>query len=122
MLPWSLCRLWQADRAANAAQDTRSYTTARGTISQSNIDVVDIDPRNGGEQTFRALVATHGSLTSGVISSTGGGGRHLVFERLSFKTSKNALGKGIDFLSDGQYFVAPASLHLSGNTYLWEKE
>src|SRR5947199_10687221 len=32
MLPWSLCRLWQPDRAANAAQDTRSYTTARGTI------------------------------------------------------------------------------------------
>src|SRR5437763_8294510 len=35
MLPWSLCRLWQPDRAANAAQDTRSYTTARGTISRS---------------------------------------------------------------------------------------
>src|ERR1051325_278882 len=32
MLPLSLCRLWQPDRAANAAQDTRSYTTARGTI------------------------------------------------------------------------------------------
>ena len=33
MLPLSLCRLWQPDRAANAAQDTRSYTTARGTIT-----------------------------------------------------------------------------------------
>jgi hypothetical protein len=33
MLPLSLCRLWQPDQAANAAQDTRSYTTARGTIS-----------------------------------------------------------------------------------------
>jgi hypothetical protein len=32
MLPSSLCRLWQPDRAANAAQDNRSYTTAWGTI------------------------------------------------------------------------------------------
>src|SRR5712671_3849233 len=32
MLPLSLCRLWQPDRAANAAQDSRSYTTAWGTI------------------------------------------------------------------------------------------
>src|SRR5260221_13277822 len=32
MLPSSLCRLWQPDRAANAAQDSRSYTTAWGTI------------------------------------------------------------------------------------------
>src|SRR3981081_1084803 len=34
MLPLSLCRLWQPDRAANAAQDSRSYTTAWGTIPQ----------------------------------------------------------------------------------------
>ena len=32
MLPSSLCRPWQPDRAANAAQDNRSYTTAWGTI------------------------------------------------------------------------------------------
>ena len=32
MLPLSLCRLWQPDRAANAAQDSRSYTTGWGTI------------------------------------------------------------------------------------------
>jgi hypothetical protein len=36
MLPLSLCRLWQPDRAANAAQDSRSYTTAWGTISMGN--------------------------------------------------------------------------------------
>ena len=35
MLPSSLCRLWQPDRAANAAQDNRSYTTAWGTITAS---------------------------------------------------------------------------------------
>jgi|SRR5580704_4889296 hypothetical protein len=32
MLPSSLCRLWQPDRAANAAQDNSSYTTAWGMI------------------------------------------------------------------------------------------
>src|SRR5437762_10432011 len=37
MLPLSLCRLWQPDRAANAAQDTRSYTTARGTIRLGHV-------------------------------------------------------------------------------------
>src|SRR2546430_6138737 len=33
MLPSSLCRQWQPDRAANAAQDSRSYTTAWDTIA-----------------------------------------------------------------------------------------
>jgi len=44
MLPLSLCRLWQPDRATNAAQDTRSYTTARGTILSSKTGAsVDVE-------------------------------------------------------------------------------
>jgi hypothetical protein len=35
MIPSPVCPLWQPEPAANAAQDTRSYTTQRGTISSS---------------------------------------------------------------------------------------
>ncbi len=35
VIPSSVCLLWQPEQAANAAQDTRSYTTSRGTIAAS---------------------------------------------------------------------------------------
>jgi hypothetical protein len=38
MLPSSLCRLWQPDRAGNAAQDNRSYTTTWGTIDEDRYE------------------------------------------------------------------------------------
>src|ERR1700738_4970681 len=39
MLPSSLCRLWQPDRAANAAPGDSSYTTAGGTILRTVADL-----------------------------------------------------------------------------------
>src|ERR1700728_1379813 len=36
MLPSSVCRRWQPDQAANAAQDARSYTTPAGTIHETH--------------------------------------------------------------------------------------
>ena len=32
MIPSSACPLWQPEQAADAAQDSRSYTTSWGTI------------------------------------------------------------------------------------------
>jgi len=32
MIPSSVCPLWQPEQAADAAQDSRSYTTPGGTI------------------------------------------------------------------------------------------
>jgi hypothetical protein len=63
------------------------------------IDVVDVDPRNGGSPTFLQLseeyeLAQHQTL----VSKTAGGGLHLIFrssgERL--KSRAHAFGPGVD--------------------------
>ena len=38
MIPSSACQPWQPDRAANAAQEQRSYTTSRDTIRLKSPD------------------------------------------------------------------------------------
>jgi ABC-type polysaccharide/polyol phosphate transport system ATPase subunit len=38
MLPPSVCRQWRPDQAANAAQDSRSYTTPWDTITEVGDD------------------------------------------------------------------------------------
>src|SRR5208283_5013770 len=38
----------------------------------SGFVVVDVDPRNGGDQTFAELQAQHGELKAAVVANTGG--------------------------------------------------
>lgn len=85
---------------------------------------IDIDPRNGGADSFAALLTEHPEEplpdTPEVI--TGGGGRHLYF-RISSK-----LGDGLPHKADvrpgvelcfGQGLTAPPSRHASGGEYVW---
>src|SRR4029077_20746940 len=58
-------------------------------------------------------------LRGTTTAQTGGGGRHFFFMHPGFPVRKNALGRGIDVLSDGQYVVAPPSSHSSGQVYSW---
>ena len=83
-----------------------------------NLLVVDIDPRNGGADTWAALVAEHGVVQT-VRIRTGGGGEHLYFKapKTPVKSRGNALGPGVDVSSNGHYVVAPPSLHASGARY-----
>ena len=86
----------------------------------SNLVVLDIDPKNGGDKTFQELIEKHGKLPETPCVKTGSGGQHFYFKYPSH-TIKNRtnLFQGIDVKSDGGYVVAPPSLHVSGNNYEW---
>jgi hypothetical protein len=90
-------------------------------LAQSGLVAVDVDPRNGGNETFEALQSDHGSLRSEVMAFTGGGGEHHVFVvppgvQISLP---GTLGPGIDLKANG-YIVVEPSIHPSGKTYQWE--
>jgi Bifunctional DNA primase/polymerase, N-terminal/Primase C terminal 1 (PriCT-1)/AAA domain len=92
------------------------------TGSASGLLVLDVDPAHGGDESFEALVARHGSLSPTPMSLTGGGGRHLLFAHPEFSVPSRcgALGPGLDVRGDGGYIVVPPSRHRSGRLYEWE--
>ena len=82
--------------------------------------VLDVDPRNGGVETFDALVAKLGPLPATVTARTGGGGWHYHFQ-WNGAEAPASLGKGIDVKAAGKgYVVLPPSPHASGTPYRWE--
>jgi hypothetical protein len=81
--------------------------------------VVDVDPRNGGDDTLHELEREHGALPDTPTSLTGGGGFQLMMKADSFLPSATALWPGIDIKAAGGYVVAPSSMHKSGGRYEW---
>jgi putative DNA primase/helicase len=90
------------------------------TGTQSGLVVVDIDPRNGGDESLAELERTHGSLPKTIESLTGGGGQHFFFQHPGGSIKSKPLAEGIDIKADGGYVVAPPSSHRSGELYRWE--
>lgn len=90
-------------------------------LAQSGLVAVDVDPRNGGTDTFEQLQAAHGSLRSDVMAFTGGGGEHHVFlvPHGAAISLPGTLGAGIDLKANG-YIVVEPSIHPSGKQYGWE--
>ena len=84
----------------------------------SGIVVVDIDPRNGGEQSFERLETELGKLPETPIQLTAGGGIHYLF-KYQQDMKKRSLDAGIDFLGDGAYFVVSPS-RIDDKAYEWE--
>src|SRR5262249_8595679 len=87
----------------------------------SGIAVIDIDPRNGGLETFENLEADLGRLPKTPMAWTGGDGAHLMFNLPQIAVSKAGAGPGVDVLGDGCMMVAPPSRHVSGDRYSWEE-
>jgi hypothetical protein len=85
----------------------------------SNIVVLDIDPRHGGDETLRKLENKNGSLPLTSRFNTGGGGQHILFRHpgIHIPNSAGKIGTGIDLRGDGGYIVAPPSVHISGRCY-----
>ncbi len=118
-------RSWQK-RATSDSERIRSWwgefpDASVGILTgrRSNAVVLDIDPRNGGNETLEKLEAAHGSLPDTVEALTGGRGRHLYFV-CPGQLKKGTLADGIDFQAEGAYVVAPPSFHESGNCYQWK--
>jgi hypothetical protein len=89
----------------------------------SNLIVLDVDPKHGGDASLERLERRFGPLAATVEAVTGSGGRHLYFAHPGNLTRNRAgLAQGIDLRADGGYIVAPPSMHPSGRLYAWRPE
>lgn len=85
----------------------------------SGIWVLDIDPRNGGDDALADLVLEHGELPPTLQVATGGGGVHYYFKAPAGGVTCGKLVEGVDIKGEGGYVVAPPSNHASGGSYQW---
>jgi hypothetical protein len=110
---------------AEVLADALKRGTNVGVRPGSRFVIVDVDPRNGGDKSFRTFCKAHDldPLTLPLVN-TGGGGFHF-FARLP-KGSPKLRKKlkdfpGIEFLSgNGVQAVCAGSRHPSGNHYEWD--
>ena len=78
--------------------------------------VIDIDPRNGGNETLAKLEAESGPQHCRHIVRTGGDGLHWYLSTpVPIRCGK--LGPGVDVKGEGGYVIAPGSNHISGDSY-----
>ena len=90
------------------------------TGEESGIFAVDVDPRNGGEESLKVLFNEHGEFEKTACQRTGSG-KHFLFNCESpIKTRANSPASGIDIRGNGGYIVAAPSVHANGNLYQWE--
>ncbi len=92
------------------------------TGSISNLVVLDVDPRHGGNESLLELEERHGAFPKTVEAITGGGGRHIYFLHPG-GTLRNRVGlaRGLDLRGDGGVVVVPPSIHPSGRPYAWQE-
>src|SRR5688572_6242147 len=115
--PGQITRWWW-DRAGDGV------AIATGRVS--GILVLDIDPRNCGDDSCAHLELFYGPLPPAPTVLTGGGGTHYYF---SYPADGRPIPcrvglagfSGVDLKADGGYVVAPPSLHPdTGRRYLWD--
>jgi hypothetical protein len=84
----------------------------------SGIVVFDIDPRNGGDDSWDAFIKEHGDTPDGAYQLTAGGGQHYIANwQDGIKSCE--LRPGVDLLANGRYFLASPS-NINGKSYEWE--
>jgi hypothetical protein len=108
----------------DAAKITEWYTreprlnVGIATGETSGFVVLDVDPRNGGDDTLAELEKKYGKLPDTACAITGGGGQHFLFTYTGQRVKSP--GKGLDVKSNGGLIVVAPSMHQSGNVYQWE--
>lgn len=117
---------WQQDatveRTALFKWSQKSPFANIGIKTGNGLVVLDIDPRNGGNDSLTELEQHFGKLPETVIVLTGGGGTHYYFRTMADSKigSKSGIRPGIDVKSEGGFVVAPGSLHKSGGQYTFD--
>ncbi len=83
--------------------------------------VIDVDPRNGGAETWARLVEEYGpKLEKTTTSLTPSGGQHFIYrDPVGLRCSTGLLGRGIDVKAEGGMVVLPPSINLDGQ-YRWK--
>lgn len=91
-----------------------------GIAIPTDVIVIDIDPRSGGEYTWTRLRAGQlAPFTLTSMSGRGDGGRHHWLQHPG-GTVTGRLGPGVDVKKHGGYLCAPPSRHAaSGQPYRW---
>lgn len=91
-----------------------------GIATGNGLIVLDIDPKNGGGESLKTLLAGAEPWQTPTVQ-TGSGGLHFYFRNQGEFRNKAGFHKlpGIDVRGDGGYVVAPPSNHESGNHYEW---
>jgi hypothetical protein len=85
----------------------------------SGFVALDVDPRNGGDDTFAELRRELGELPETVSAKTGGGGEHYLFRHPGGDLVGKA-GEGVD-VKDSGYILAEPSIHPeTGRRYAWD--
>lgn len=87
----------------------------------NGFDVLDEDPKDGGDVALKERTEKFGILPSTVQSRTGSGGDHFFFRHHPGLKNNNhgKIAKGLDFRTTGGQIIAPPSLHVSGQRYEW---
>ncbi len=122
LIRWEMLQQERADAATVAQWFARWPDANIGIVTGeiSNLIVLDVDPKHGGDDSLVELERRFGPLPETVEAHTGGGGRHLYFAHPgSFVPNRAGLAQGIDLRGDGGYIVGPPSLHPSGQLYAW---
>lgn len=92
-------------------------------VDPSKVFLLDIDPRNGGDDSLTDLQQEHGQLPDAPTVLTGGGGRHIWFKRPDIPPGfkfKKEIAPGVEVKCQQGYVVVPPSAHASGKAYDWE--
>ncbi|MBE7450052.1 MAG: bifunctional DNA primase/polymerase [Kofleriaceae bacterium] len=105
-------------RSSRGSPDAR-YQPAIITGPSSNLLVIDIDPRSGGDSSFSALINDLGDPGPTYEVATGGGGRHLYYADPGVDVRHRLpTAPGVDFLGAGRkVHSAAAQKHASGRRY-----
>jgi Bifunctional DNA primase/polymerase, N-terminal len=93
-----------------------------GVATGKGLLVVDIDPRNGGEESWEQVLAQHDPLPRTATARTGSDGRHVLFrvDPESTVVGRVGLWPGVDIKGDGGQIVVSPSLHpTTGEPYEW---
>jgi len=116
-------KAWKENSSKDFKPDFSSENIGIVTGSKNGIVVVDVDPRNGGLDSFSKLKSEI-KIPETLMVSTPSGGFHLYYELpedVRIKTSHGKLGKGIDVQAEGAYVLGVGSNHLQG-VYKWAED
>lgn len=91
----------------------------------SGLVVLDVDTKNGGIASIKALLQELPEIRNGLLARTSTDGLHYYFaarEGVELRNSAGRLGAGLDIRANGGYVIAPPSTGANGNLYRWERD
>lgn len=93
------------------------------TGQKSKLVVIDVDPKNGGDDSYFEMIKKYGAIDEHtLVANTGGGGHHLYYHYDGNHIGNyhsTVFGRGIDVKGNNGYVIGAPSNHISGNEYYW---